>query len=111
MTSAGLEQEALFSEDFLLAVPCDHPLAGMDGPVPLSVLATESVLLLEEGHCLREQALSVCTLAATVGGVMPLIAKSIRVDPAVFSTPFISTFCDATGLLLYFSIAKAVLGI
>ncbi|ANY24211.1 magnesium transporter [Gordonia terrae] len=55
--------------------------------------------------------LSVCTLAATVGGVMPLIAKSIRVDPAVFSTPFISTFCDATGLLVYFSIAKAVLGI
>lgn len=55
--------------------------------------------------------LSVCTMAATVGGVMPLIAKAIRVDPAVFSTPFISTFCDATGLVVYFSIAKAVLGI
>ncbi|PPG40673.1 magnesium transporter [Pseudoclavibacter sp. RFBA6] len=55
--------------------------------------------------------LSVCTISATVGGVMPLVAKSIRVDPAVFSTPFISTFCDATGLLVYFSIAKSVLGI
>jgi len=54
---------------------------------------------------------SICTMAATVGGVMPLVAKSIRVDPAVFSTPFISTFCDATGLIIYFSIAKAVLGI
>ncbi|ATD71590.1 MULTISPECIES: magnesium transporter [Gordonia] len=54
---------------------------------------------------------SICTMAATVGGVMPLVAKSIRVDPAVFSTPFISTFCDATGLIVYFSIAKAVLGI
>lgn len=42
---------------------------------------------------------------------MPLVAKSIRVDPAVFSTPFISTFCDATGLIVYFSIAKSVLGI
>lgn len=54
---------------------------------------------------------SVCTVAATVGGIMPLIAQTIRVDPAVFSTPFISTFCDATGLVIYFSIAKAVLGI
>ncbi|WP_440712587.1 magnesium transporter [Gordonia sp. FQ] len=54
---------------------------------------------------------SVCTMAATVGGLMPLVAKTIRVDPAVFSTPFISTFCDATGLIIYFMIAKAVLGI
>ncbi|MEE3852657.1 magnesium transporter [Gordonia sp. LSe1-13] len=55
--------------------------------------------------------LSVCTMAATAGGVMPLVAKTIGVDPAVFSTPFISTFCDATGLIIYFTIAKAVLGI
>ncbi|RLP71030.1 magnesium transporter [Mycetocola reblochoni] len=55
--------------------------------------------------------IGVCTIAATVGGVMPLVAKTIRVDPAVFSTPFISTFCDATGLILYFMVAKLVLGI
>src|SRR5690606_20131091 len=30
---------------------------------------------------------SICTLAATVGGAMPLVAKSIRADPAVFSNP------------------------
>jgi len=54
--------------------------------------------------------LIICALAATVGGAMPLLAKAIRVDPAVFSTPFISTFCDATGLIVYFTIARAVLG-
>lgn len=54
---------------------------------------------------------SVCTMAATVGGLMPLLAKTVHVDPAVFSTPFISTFCDATGLIIYFMIAKTVLGI
>lgn len=53
----------------------------------------------------------VCAMAATVGGVMPLLAKKLRVDPAVFSTPFITTFCDATGLVIYFTIAKVVLGI
>ncbi|WP_250505188.1 magnesium transporter [Bowdeniella massiliensis] len=55
--------------------------------------------------------LSVCTMAASIGGVMPIIAKAVGADPAVFSNPFISTFCDATGLVMYFVIAKAVLGI
>lgn len=54
---------------------------------------------------------AVCTVAASVGGLMPLIAKKFKVDPAVFSNPFISTFVDATGLIMYFLIAKAVLGI
>ncbi|MGF3056319.1 magnesium transporter [Microbacterium sp. YY-01] len=54
---------------------------------------------------------AVCTVAATIGGIMPLAARAIRVDPAVFSNPFISTFVDATGLIIYFFIAKTVLGI
>ena len=55
--------------------------------------------------------LSVCTMAATVGGAMPLLAKAVRADPAVFSNPFITTFVDASGLVIYFMIAKAVLHI
>jgi LysR family hydrogen peroxide-inducible transcriptional activator len=54
--------EPLFHEDFVLAVPADHPLAAAAGPVDLSVLADEHMLLLEEGHCLRDQALAVCQL-------------------------------------------------
>lgn len=53
----------------------------------------------------------VCSMSATVGGMMPILAKAVGADPAVFSNPFISTFCDATGLIIYFFIAKAVLGI
>jgi magnesium transporter len=55
--------------------------------------------------------LSICVMAAIVGGLMPLLAKRIGADPAVFSNPFISTFCDATGLIIYFTIATAVLGL
>ena len=58
-----LHAEPLFREDFVLAVPSDHPLAAEAGPVPVSALADEPVLLLEEGHCLRDQALSVCSQA------------------------------------------------
>ena len=54
---------------------------------------------------------AICTVAATVGGVMPLVGLALRADPAVFSNPFITTFVDATGLIIYFLIARAVLGI
>lgn len=57
-----LHGEYLFAEDFVLAIPSTHPLARSDEPVDVSVLADEDVLLLEEGHCLRDQALAVCQL-------------------------------------------------
>ena len=58
-----LHAEYLFDEDFVLAVPHDHSLGSAPGPVDVSVLTGENVLLLEEGHCLRDQALAVCQLA------------------------------------------------
>lgn len=51
-------------DPFLLAVPAGHRLARAKG-VDVDVLADLPVLLLEEGHCLREQALSVCHLVRT----------------------------------------------
>ncbi len=52
----------VFKDDFVLAAPAGHRLAGR-GKVRESDLAGESVLLLDDGHCLRDQALSVCALA------------------------------------------------
>ena len=57
-----LESEFLFEEPFLLAVPEGHPLAGQHN-LTLSDLGDQHLLLLEEGHCLRDQALEVCHLA------------------------------------------------
>lgn len=47
--------------------------------------------------------------AASVGSLLPLLAKRARLDPAVLSAPFITTFVDATGLIIYFEIAKGFL--
>jgi len=55
--------------------------------------------------------LGVCTMAASIGGLMPLLGKAVKADPAVFSNPFISTFVDATGLVIYFLIATSILGL
>jgi LysR family hydrogen peroxide-inducible transcriptional activator len=55
----GLESQALFDEPFMLAVPAHHPLADKD-KVRVDDLKGETLLLLEDGHCLRDQALEVC---------------------------------------------------
>jgi magnesium transporter len=52
----------------------------------------------------------ICTWASFAGGMLPLIAKRIGIDPAVVSSPFIATLVDATGLVMYFLIAYAVIG-
>lgn len=65
----------------------------------------------EVGRVIGLTLLTICVLAATAGGVIPLGAKLLRADPAVFSNPFISTLLDASGLLVYFWIAKALLGL
>lgn len=53
----------------------------------------------------------VCAWAATIGGAMPLIAKKVGIDPAVVSAPLVTTLVDATGLLIYFMMAKLILGV
>ncbi|TGJ98012.1 magnesium transporter, partial [Actinotalea fermentans ATCC 43279 = JCM 9966 = DSM 3133] len=53
----------------------------------------------------------VCLLATTVGSSIPILARRVGIDPAIVAAPFISTFVDTLGLVIYFSVAKVVLGI
>mgnify|MGYP006195380501 CR=1 FL=1 len=57
-----LHCEFLFEEPFLLAVPRQHPLATRQ-TIRIGELSEQRLLLLEDGHCLRDQALDVCQLA------------------------------------------------
>jgi LysR family transcriptional regulator, hydrogen peroxide-inducible genes activator len=61
ISDPSLEVVPLFVEPFLAAVPADHPLAAAT-TVNLDDLARAGLLLLEEGHCLRDQALDACHL-------------------------------------------------
>lgn len=49
--------------------------------------------------------------ATTVATVIPVVADRFHIDPTVISGPMIATIVDATGLLIYFSLAKFILGI
>ena len=93
------------SREFLVGISLGAIL-GTVGFVLTSVIFDRSL-----GLVIGLTLLSVCTMAATVGGAMPIIAKAVHADPAVFSNPFITTFVDASGLIVYFLIAKAILHI
>jgi LysR family transcriptional regulator, hydrogen peroxide-inducible genes activator len=56
----GLETRELYDEPFTVAVPNQHPLAKKPS-VKIDDLTGENLLLLEDGHCLRDQALDVCS--------------------------------------------------
>ena len=44
-----------------------------------------------------------------IGSMLPFILRRMGADPATSSTPFVATICDVTGLMLYLSIATAIL--
>jgi LysR family hydrogen peroxide-inducible transcriptional activator len=56
----GLETRKLYEEAFTVALPNNHPL-GAKGTIKVSDLKGQTLLLLEDGHCLRDQALEVCS--------------------------------------------------
>lgn len=54
---------------------------------------------------------AICSYATLMGSVLPLGAQKARIDPAVVSAPLIATLVDATGLIMYFMIARTIVGV
>ena len=53
--------------------------------------------------------LVICTWANAVGATIPMLATACRIDPTIMSAPLIATLVDATGLFIYFHIARTIL--
>ncbi len=76
----GVTELPLFDEDFVLVTPLDHWLGGREG-IPREALRELNLLLLDEGHCLRDQALDICReagrddapVATTAAGLSTLV--------------------------------------
>src|SRR5262249_49558002 len=56
----GLDSRELYREPFTVALPSEHRLAGRRS-IQVGDLSHETLLLLEDGHCLRDQALDICS--------------------------------------------------
>lgn len=50
-------------------------------------------------------------IAKVVGGLLPIIAKKLKLDPAIMASPLITTVVDTFALMVYFTFAKLLLGI
>jgi len=50
-------------------------------------------------------------VAKLVGSILPIIAKKIKLDPAVMASPLVTTILDAVSLFIYFAIAGALIGL
>jgi magnesium transporter len=53
---------------------------------------------------------AICLYGTMIGSMLPLVFKRLGADPGVASSPFVATFVDVTGIVIYFSIAKTVMG-
>jgi len=74
---------------------------------PQSILGDANRWLLA---CVISQSVAaICLWGTLVGSALPLIFKRAGVDPGVASSPFVATFVDVTGIVIYFSIARIYL--
>jgi LysR family hydrogen peroxide-inducible transcriptional activator len=89
VAAANLTVHGLYDEDFVLVFPCDDPPVAK-GPVSAAALRDLPMLVMEEGHCLREQTLEVCheaggdgrlasTRAASLATLVQLVAGGLGV--------------------------------
>ena len=50
-------------------------------------------------------------LSKVIGGILPIFAKKLKMDPAIMAGPLITTIVDALSLIAYFAIATTMLGL
>ncbi len=83
----------------------------------LKILLVDRMMMGNESISLVVDAVVCLTLAVTViiakivGCSLPMVAKVLKLDPAVMASPFITTIVDALSLLVYFLFAKTLLGV
>ena len=74
---------------------------------PQSVLGAANPWLL--ALVISQSVAAICVWGTLVGSMLPLVFKRIGFDPGYASSPFVATFVDVTGIVIYFSIAKVYL--
>ena len=98
----------VLKKEFLISLICGVILSAVnfariivfEPQVPLLIALTVSVTLI-----------STVIMAKVIGGLLPIAAKKLKLDPAIMAGPLITTIVDALSLIIYFNIAQVVLHI
>ncbi len=95
-------------KEFLIALTCGIALAVVNFA---KLMIFDDSITWQMAMVISVTMICAVVFAKVVGSVLPVIAKKIGFDPAVMSSPFISTIVDAVTLLIYFAIASSVLNL
>ena len=101
-------------KEIRVAVLCGVTLAACNFA---KLMVVDRLLLHNEGVTVTVAAVICVTMvftvlcAKTVGCLLPLLAERIHLDPAVMASPFISTVVDVVTLVIYFQVARVILGL
>ena len=95
---SSLSAVALGGATFAKLMLIDKMLMGIDISVEIALVVSITLAI-------------IIIVAKLVGCMLPLLAKCMRLDPAVMASPFITTIVDAISLLVYFGFATVMLGI
>ena len=110
--------EAPLERDTLITPPNGESPRVEDGPdagtltyrfPPNCVLSNAPVDRWTLAWVIAQAVAAICLWGTLVGSMLPLVFKRIGVDPGIASSPFVATFVDVTGILIYFTIAKTYL--
>lgn len=111
----GLAVGEITTKDWLKVLWKEIRISSLVGIV-LSVVNLFRLILIEKVQLIIALTVSMTLLttvitAKIVGGILPLLAKKIKLDPAIMAGPLLTTIVDAISLTLYFLIARQLLGI
>ena len=110
----GLSNSDIKLKDFLKAWWKEIRVALLVG---LALFVVNFVRIMVQYHNLQLALIVGLTLIGTVaiakslGCLLPMIAKKLKLDPAIMAAPLISTILDTCSVLLYFNIATLLLGL
>jgi magnesium transporter len=110
--NARMITEVTVDKEMRVTIPHGHePTTVKEQPgtyelVSGSVLRTEAVSRWSLGMVIAMSVAIICLWGTMVGSMLPLVFRRLGFDPGYASSPFVATFVDVTGIVIYFSIAK-----
>jgi magnesium transporter len=75
------------------------------------IVSTQPVNRWQLALIIGQAVAAICLWGTLVGSMLPLVFRRIGIDPGYASSPFVATFVDVTGIVIYFSIAQFYLGL